>query len=113
MKWLVLVVVLLSVAFYAASALGRLSPERARALVEEGATLVDVRTDGEFAEGHIPGAVNIPVDELESRLKEVGPKDKAVVLYCRSGSRSARAARILQREGFREVHDLGGMSRWR
>lgn len=83
-----------------------------RELVERGALLVDVRTPLEFSEGHLPGALNIPVEELESRLAELGDGRKGIVLYCRSGRRSANAARELRARGYREVYDLGAMSNW-
>ncbi len=84
----------------------------ARRLVESGARLVDVRTREEFAAGHLPGAVNIPVQELDRRMTELEPKDEPVVLYCRSGNRSGLAARMLKSAGYSAVHDLGAMSRW-
>lgn len=84
----------------------------AHALVADGANLIDVRTPEEFAAGHLEGAVNIPVDQLGSRLKEVGPGTTPVVVYCRSGARSARAVRTLRAAGFEAVHDLGAMSNW-
>ena len=85
---------------------------QARELVRAGARLVDVRTPGEFAAGHLPGAVNIPLHELDGRLAELHPKSGPVVLYCRSGRRSGSAARVLKSAGFAAVHDLGAMSRW-
>ncbi|MBS1196543.1 MAG: rhodanese-like protein [Proteobacteria bacterium] len=75
------------------------------------ATIIDVRTPEEFAAGHIPGAVNIPVDRIESgiaSIKGLG-KDKQILLYCRSGRRSAIAKEILEKQGFRKIHDGGGM----
>lgn len=92
---------------------GKVAPDKARALVKDGAKLVDVRSPGEFAAGHIDGAINVPVQELANRTGEVGDKTKPVVVYCASGMRSASAAGMLRRAGFAEVHDLGGMSRWR
>lgn len=80
--------------------------------VEAGATLVDVRTPEEFAAGHLPGAVNIPVDELPQRLAELGEPEKALVLYCRSGARSSRAELLLKERGFQDVFNLGPMSAW-
>jgi rhodanese-related sulfurtransferase len=91
---------------------GDVTSQQARQLVQAGARLVDVRTPAEFAAGHIPGAVNIPLQQLDSRLGELQPKDQAVVLYCRSGNRSSTAARVLKNAGFAAVHDLGPMSRW-
>ena len=90
----------------------RVSAEQAKKMVEEGAKLVDVRSPEEFQSGHLDGAINVPVAELEERLAEVGPKDQPVVVYCASGFRSARAARILDGKGFTHVADLGAMSSW-
>ncbi|MDL5054593.1 rhodanese-like domain-containing protein [Oscillatoria laete-virens NRMC-F 0139] len=77
----------------------------------EGHLLIDVRTPAEFASGHIAGAVNIPVDELASRLSEV-PQGQPVVVYCRSGNRSAQASRILAQAGYSDIYDLGGLNAW-
>lgn len=68
--------------------------------------LVDVRTPHEFAGGHIPGAVNIPVDELRSRLGEL-PRDREVAVYCQVGQRGYLATRILAQASFK-VANLGG-----
>ena len=84
----------------------------ARELVRGGALLVDVRTPQEFAQGHIEGARNIPVGELPTRLSELGEKHSAIVLYCRSGARSAKAKALLESSGYTSVANLGGMSRW-
>lgn len=81
----------------------------AKAKVAAGATLLDVRTRDEFASGHVKGAVNIPVQELGQRLREV-PRG-AVVVYCRSGGRSASAASILSANGY-DVTDVGPMPNW-
>jgi phage shock protein E len=89
----------------------RVDPAEARRLVAAGAALVDVRSPGEFASGHLPGAVNVPVQELAQRREEI-PRDRPVVLYCASGVRSAQAARMLREAGWSEVHNLGGMGRW-
>ena len=72
----------------------RIDGARARALVAEGAFLLDVRTASEFRSGHIEGAVNIPVDQVARRVGEL-PKATPIVLYCRSGSRSTRAGALL------------------
>lgn len=86
--------------------------DQAHALVTDGAALIDVRSPEEFASGHIEGARNIPVGEIGARSAEVGDKDAVVVVYCRSGMRSAQAKSTLESEGFTQVHNLGGMSRW-
>jgi phage shock protein E len=69
--------------------------------------VLDVRTPEEFASGHVPGAVNVPHDQLASRVAEV-PRDKDVVVYCRSGRRSQIAADILTANGFKRVSHLEG-----
>lgn len=93
--------------------IGKASPKDARSLVAGGALLLDVRTTSEFAAGHIAGAQNIPVHTLEDRIAGLSADERRpVVVYCRSGARSARAARILRSAGFTDVHDLGAMSRW-
>lgn len=73
--------------------------------------LIDVRTADEFAAGHIPGAINISVQSLPDRLNEI-PTDKPLVVYCRSGNRSATATSILIDAGFSPVYDLGGIQDW-
>lgn len=80
-----------------------------RELVEKGALLLDVRTREEFREQHIQGAMNLPVQELDARIAELGPTDRAIVVYCRSGKRSAAAAQVLKNAGYR-VLDVGAMS---
>jgi len=84
----------------------------ARKLVAAGARLLDVRSADEFGRGHLPGAVNIPVQELERRFGEVGSPDGEVVVYCRSGHRSSRATELLRERGFTRVHNLGPMTAW-
>ncbi len=75
-------------------------------------TLIDVRTAQEFKQGHIGGAVNIPLDKLRSRLEDIA-SDKPVILVCASGSRSASAARMIANAGRSDVHNLlGGTSGW-
>lgn len=100
------------IAFQLFRRMGQISSQQAKDLVQAGAKLVDVRTPGEFASGHLPGAVNVPLQELGARLKSLGAKEKPVVLYCASGSRSAMARSVLKNAGFQQVFNLGGMGRW-
>jgi len=72
--------------------------------------VLDVRTAAEFAASHVPGAVNIPVQELSARHPELGAKETKLVLYCRSGARSSAAAAELRRLGYKDVPALGPMS---
>lgn len=90
----------------------RMRAGRARALVAAGAALIDVRTPPEFAAGHLPDALNVPLHELMAKPQAAGPKDRPVVVYCASGSRSGTAARILRRSGYPTVVNLGPMFAW-
>ena len=74
-------------------------------------TLIDVRTPEEFNAGHIPGSININVETLQDRLDEV-PEGVPIVVYCRSGNRSASAAKLLVDAGFSPIYDLGGLEDW-
>lgn len=74
--------------------------------------LLDVREPAEFEAGHIKGATLIPLGTLPDRLNEI-PKDRRVVVYCRSGHRSSRAIEFLKQHGFENVVNLtGGMNAW-
>jgi len=76
-------------------------------------TFIDVRTAKEFAQGHISGAVLIPIEELAKRINEV-PHDRQVYLYCHSGTRSARAATLLAKHGFTRIENIvGGIVAWK
>ncbi len=77
--------------------------------IQAGASIIDVRSPDEFADGAYPGARNIPVNTLVQRLTDVGPKDKPVVVYCASGGRSAVAQQILKANGFVDVTNAGGL----
>jgi rhodanese-related sulfurtransferase len=79
---------------------------------DEDVFLLDVRTQEEYEEGYIEGATLIPVNDLEARLDEV-PKDKKIIIYCRSGARSMTAANILINNGYEEVYNVqGGIIAW-
>ncbi len=81
----------------------------------DGPLLLDVRTPEEYAEGHVPGARLIPVQELGSRLGEIeDAKQRGVITYCESGRRASAAAELLREAGFADVRVLdGSMARWR
>lgn len=81
-------------------------------LIQSGALLIDVRTPGEYAAGHIDGAVNIPYDRIALELSDI-PKDRPIIVYCRSGSRSAHAKRTLESAGCTAVVNGGGLQRMR
>ncbi|WDU84399.1 rhodanese-like domain-containing protein [Caloramator sp. Dgby_cultured_2] len=73
--------------------------------------IIDVRTEEEFSYGAYPGAINIPLDELEDRIDELGRKDRKIILYCASGARSAYALQILRAYGFTNAENGGGLTR--
>ncbi|MCP3674391.1 MAG: rhodanese-like domain-containing protein [Gammaproteobacteria bacterium] len=74
--------------------------------------LLDVRTVGEFSQGHIKDAINITHTEIVNRLSDI-PKDKDIIIYCRSGKRAAVAANTLEKNGFHKLFHLDGdMNGW-
>jgi phage shock protein E len=75
--------------------------------LKSGAKVIDVRTVAEFKAGHYPGAINIPVNQVSSRLKKLGDPAKPVVMYCHSGMRSASAKKIAAGSGFENVINAG------
>lgn len=78
-----------------------------KALVQNGASIIDVRSKGEYQGGHIKGSVNIPLDTLGSNLNKI-KKDKPVITCCASGMRSASAKAMLKSRGFTDVYNGGG-----
>lgn len=89
-------------------------PNQATRLINDGAGVLDVRTEAEFRNGHIADALNVPVSQLKSKLDRL-PFDKKqpLVVYCQSGSRSARACALLAKSGFEQVRNLsGGIMAW-
>jgi phage shock protein E len=79
-------------------------------VIAEGAVIIDVRSPGEFASGHAKEAVNIPLDQLESKLTKIKSYQKPLILCCASGMRSARAKSFLTGLGVPNLHDAGS---WR
>jgi phage shock protein E len=76
-------------------------------LVKQGAIIVDVRSKGEYAGGHIKGSVNIPLDQLGKSIAKLKSKNKPVITCCASGMRSASAKSILKSNGIIEVYNGG------
>lgn len=77
-------------------------------LIGSGALILDVRTKEEYANGHVKGSVNVPLNNLQSYLKNIKSRDQAIITCCASGMRSASAKDILEGEGFTNVHNAGG-----
>lgn len=78
------------------------------ALVKQGAIILDVRSKGEYAGGHIKGSVNISLDTLSNNLNKLKDKNKPIITCCASGMRSAAAKSMLKSNGYTEVHNGGG-----
>lgn len=80
---------------------------------ESGYVILDVRTEEEFSEGHIPGAILIPDYEIESKAtKTLKDKDQLILVYCRSGRRSKLAAEALVKLGYTNIKEFGGIVDW-
>ncbi len=77
------------------------------ALIQQGAVILDVRTKGEYAGGHISGSINISVDALSGNLGKLKDKDKPIITCCASGMRSASAKNILHSKGYTRVYNGG------
>ena len=93
----------------------RVGPSEATRLINsEEALVVDVRSDGEFRQGHIINALNVPEKELDSRLDKLEKyKQTPIITVCRTGQFSAKAGAALRRQGFERVHTLaGGLASW-
>lgn len=75
-------------------------------LRSQGAVEIDVRSAAEFAQGNAPTSKNIPLQEFSKRVGEI-PKDKPIILCCASGGRSGMAKMLLEKEGFKEVYNIG------
>ena len=86
-----------------------IEPQQARQLLQAGATVIDVRTPQEYAEKHLPCAVNMPLESLPGNLSQVPAG--TLLLHCKSGMRSNMALQMLRKNGFEQVHNLGGFDR--
>ena len=97
-----------------ASAYHKITAEEAKALIDEGGvTVVDVRTPKEYADGHVPGALNIPNEDIGStQPSQLSSTDDKLIVYCRTGVRSKQASDKLVALGFTEVNDMGGIVDW-
>jgi len=77
------------------------------------AVLIDVRNAQEYAQGHIPGSINIPLSAIDKTPTVIENKDRPLFVYCLSGGRSRQAAALLRHMGYGEVEDLGGISTYK
>ena len=120
---ILIVIIFLSgiMSFFGCNAIGDpkevipISTEKVNQIIEKGKDyiILDVRTQEEYDSGYLKDSILIPVDDLEERINEV-PRGKPIIVYCRSGRRSARAAEILLNNGFSPVYDMqGGIEKWK
>jgi rhodanese-related sulfurtransferase len=79
--------------------LGNRDAEKVGEYLENGAVVIDVRTPAEFADGHVKGSVNIPLDTIANKIENIKKYNKQIITCCRSGARSGTAARILNNNG--------------
>ena len=92
----------------------KITPERAKEIIDTtDCTILDVRTEDEFVLGHLENSICIPVDDLPSRLDELPDRSATILICCRSGKSSAIAAEYLDKEGYENVYDFGGLLSWR
>ncbi len=90
---------------------GVVAPDVAWQQINSGALVLDVRSAGEYAQGHIEGAINIPHTELAARLSEIDSnKDRPVVVYCAAGVRAEKAREVMMSAGYKHVYNARGYS---
>lgn len=88
---------------------GNITIEELKSKILQGATLIDVRSNQEYKEGHLEGAINIPDFEISDKiLKEIPQKNRLIVLYCQYGGRSQKARLIMEKMGYNNVYNLDG-----
>lgn len=80
--------------------------------VKEGAKLIDVRTPQEYAGGHAQNATNLTLQDIQQGVYPEGAKDQKIYLYCASGNRASQAKSALERAGYSDVTNLGGIADW-
>ena len=109
MKWLPLIIVVVIVLYVTVLRTKAATPEEAASLLEDGALFIDVRTPAEFTDQSVPGSVNYPLNEIEDHIAKANPpKDKPILLFCRSGRRSGIAMEKLQALGYTQIVNVGG-----
>lgn len=109
---LLLVLAALLLALFLLKRGGQISAEAAADSLQKGALVIDVRSAGEFAARHLPGALNIPLDEVETATpRRVQDKNQILLLHCQSGLRSAAAQKKLTSLGYARVYNLGSYAR--
>ncbi len=113
MNWTPVIVLVVAVAIYAIwRRTTQISPGKAAAYLRGGALLIDVRRPAEFSSGHLPNAINLPVEEIETALqRRVKDKNQVLLLHCQSGMRSGVAKTKLTGLGYANTFNLGSYAR--
>ncbi|HEV2135852.1 MAG TPA: rhodanese-like domain-containing protein [Terracidiphilus sp.] len=113
MDWaLVVVVAIFALAYIFLRRSGQISAQDAQNYLRNGALVVDVRTPAEFSARHLPGAINVPLDQIEATFsRRVTDKNEPILLHCQAGTRSAVAKRKLISLGYTNARNLGSYSR--
>ncbi len=113
MNWIVVLIAVAVLVFpFLFKRAKQISVEDAQARLRSGALLIDVRTPGEFKEGHLEGAINLPLDQIETALPlRVTDKGQALLLHCQSGMRSGAAEKKLKALGYANAFNLGSYGR--
>ena len=121
MKKRLISIILISCVLLALAACGadkgytQITAEEAKAIMDssDDVVILDVRTEEEFAEGHIPGAILIPDYEIEEQAEtQLKDKEQVILVYCRSGNRSKAASAALAEMGYTNVQEFGGINDW-
>jgi len=112
MMWSTIVILAILLALLLLRQKGQISAKAARAYLQQGALVVDVRSNAEFQSGHLQEAIHIPLDELDTLVaRRVKDKNQVLLLHCQSGMRSLAAKRTLAGLGYTHAFNLGSYSR--
>jgi phage shock protein E len=113
MNWLtILVIAAVVAAFLVLRQSSLISEEKARSFLNQGAAVIDVRSPEEFQSGHLPGAINVPVNDLKQQIPKRFPNQNTVLLlHCHSGVRSGMGKKVLSQLGYSQVFNLGSYVR--
>lgn len=113
MDWIILsITVVLLIGYLFVRRKGQIPAETAVAYMKQGALLIDVRTPAEYNSGHLQGAINMPLQQLDSLIAaRVEDKSQVLLLHCQSGARSSAAKNRLNAMGYTRVYNLGSYSR--
>lgn len=116
MNWMIIAIFAVAAIFLALRRRGGAlaAPETITGLLPQKPVVIDVRTAAEYEAGHLPGVVHIPLAELARETgRHVPDKSRPVLLHCASGARSAAGKQLLERMGYKSVHNLGSLGRAR